>query len=112
VPADNDVIFCPPTNQPDFKMLEKVAKGTGARLILGAPMLHPTDSRYMVEFVTQGILKYVLEPVYVDLVWVFFQAQLVQFVVILYCFGVYREPKKDKGWLWVMSSSWPSLELK
>lgn len=43
-------------------MLDKVAKATGARFILGAPMLHPADSRFMVEFVKDGILKYVSCP--------------------------------------------------
>lgn len=39
-------------------MLDKVADQTGAKFILGAPMLHPTDSAYLIEFINDGILKY------------------------------------------------------
>lgn len=39
-------------------MLNKVADQAGAKFILGAPMLHPTDSAYLIEFINDGILKY------------------------------------------------------
>jgi hypothetical protein len=45
--------------QSDFKMLDKVAKETGAKFIIGAPMMHPTDSSFIVDFVVRGVLKYV-----------------------------------------------------
>lgn len=43
----------------DFRMLDKVGDETGASFIVGAPLLHPTDSRYLVEFMVDGILKYI-----------------------------------------------------
>ena len=47
-----------PAISADFKMLDKVADMINADLIVGASLLHPTDSRFLVEFVVVGILKW------------------------------------------------------